>query len=217
MTCYAQLIFRNEKGSQNIYRCLLPENDNITARERWRRCGIENVNWEETHLKVDKSLDCSKLKWLQIRINNKILSTNKSISKFKEDQSPLCTFCKTEEEDIAHLLYECKIVNKFWKDFEQRIRTRCPRATFNEIPKQVVLLGTAQNFFTDPTFDMLLVMAKHYIYRQKVRGDTLSITAFMLEIKTRFLVDRYNANIHHHNSYEAKWRVFKPLFSEYLQ
>ena len=46
--------------------------------------------------------------------NKKKLSTNLSTSKWKPDQTKLCTFCKSQAETIAHILYECEIVYAFW-------------------------------------------------------------------------------------------------------
>ena len=216
MTCYGQRIFRNERGSQNIYACLLPKHDDSRVTERWKRYGIENIEWKKVHKIVDKSLDCTKLKWMQLRINNKILSTNKSVSKFKEDQSPLCTFCNAAEEDIPHLLYDCRVVQRFWRNLEHEIIAKCPTITFIKIPKQVAIFGAMTNFYSDPIFDLILAMAKYYIYRQKVKNEILNLSTFILELKNRFLADKYNATLQSNNNYEAKWQIFKPLFSEQL-
>ena len=43
-----------------------------------------------------------------------ILNNNVSVSKWNKDVSPLCENCKTED-DIRHLLYDCKIVKPIWQ------------------------------------------------------------------------------------------------------
>ena len=72
------------------------------------------------------------------------------------------------------------------------------------------------NFWSDPTFDLIIAMAKYYIYRQKVKGDILTLTTFVLELRNRFLADKYNANLQNNNKHETKWQIFKPIFSEQL-
>ena len=216
VTCYYQNICKNEKGTKNIYDSLLTKSDNTKIIEKWKNFGLENIEWKDAYKVVDKSIDCTKLKWFQFRIINQIITTNKSVSKFKENQSPLCTFCKTTDEDIAHLFYDCQKVNFFWKELERKVQSKCTHILSGNIPRQLILIGTAPNFYSNPIFDLILVMAKHHIYYQKVKGELPAIEIFMHDLKTRYLIDKNTDILQNSKSHELKWRDFKPLFSDYL-
>ena len=49
-----------------------------------------------------------KFQWLQYRINHFRLTTNTFLYKIKIKQYPLCSFCKKENENMIHLLWECE-------------------------------------------------------------------------------------------------------------
>ena len=211
ITDYCYNILKSEKGTRNIYPYLLPESNKQKIFDRWKKEGVENVNWKEIYKVIDKSLDCTKLKWMQIRIVNHILTTNKSVSKFKLNQSPLCTFCNMTDETIAHIFYDCSKVKEFWRKLEQQVYHKCPNIRIQNIPRQMILLGTSPEFHSTSIFDIILVMAKLYIYRQKVKNETLNIEIFIQELKTRYEADKYNATIQNSNKLELRWHDFKPL------
>ena len=53
------------------------------------------------------------MQWFQIRINHKILATNKFLCKIKVTNDPKCSFCAISEETIELLLWECNYVKDF--------------------------------------------------------------------------------------------------------
>ena len=75
-----------------------------------------SVEWNKIYsLSFNATLD-TKLRVFQYKILNRILYTNSKLFAFKIVDSPLCTFCKKEEESLEHLLFYCKIVDLFWKE-----------------------------------------------------------------------------------------------------
>ena len=213
VSCYMDNILSTEKGTQNIYKVLLPTNEYSHLDERWRKEGIENIDWHKVYKIIDKSLPCTKLKWIQFRIVNKIITTNKSISKFNPGQTPLCTFCKSADETIIHLFYDCHKVREFWEEFQNRMNLKCPDVRFENIPKQVILLGTATNFYTTPVFDLILILAKLYIYRQKVSVKNFYVESFVEDIKMFYLAETFKATTEGtKHIHDVKWANFLPLF-----
>ena len=61
---------------------------------------IDKLPFKATH-------NC-KFQWLQQRINHFRLTTNTFLYKIKIKQDPLCSFCKKENENMIHLLWECE-------------------------------------------------------------------------------------------------------------
>jgi hypothetical protein len=48
-----------------------------------------------------------------IRINQRILGTNKFLYKIKVKDNAFCTFCQEDEETIEHLFWNCETVQAF--------------------------------------------------------------------------------------------------------
>ena len=96
---------------------------------------------------------------------------------FKIVDSPLCTFCKKEEESLEHLLFYCKIVDLFWKEVLSWIAIYKDEVV--EISLIHVLFG---KFDIDKDFkaiNHILLLAKFYIYRCKLDKINLSIDVFI--------------------------------------
>ena len=78
-----------------------------------------NIKWSNIDTLPFKLLLGSKLKWFQYRINHYILITNKVIYKIGLSDTPLCTFCKNEPENILHLLWECPVTQGLLSRFPE--------------------------------------------------------------------------------------------------
>ena len=66
------------------------------------------IDWTEIYsLAFNVTLD-TKLRVFQYEFLNRIIFTNDELFKFKIVDLPFCTFCKTNEEMLHHLLFFCK-------------------------------------------------------------------------------------------------------------
>ena len=81
----------------------------------------------------------SKLQWFQTRINHRILGTNRSLSKMKITQSPLCSFCKETDETIGLLFWECDHVQSLLQSIDNYCMDILA-SSFN-VQKQDFILG----------------------------------------------------------------------------
>ena len=209
---YIKSIIKDKKGSQTIYRNIQTKYCCRYIETKWQNEGYNTLDLEQAYLKLQKSLTCPRLRWFQLRIINRILTTNKSVAKYKLNQSPLCVFCKETEETIDHLFYECRKVKYFWKEIENEISQKCPNLKIKTLPKSLILFGTEPNFMSNPAFDMLIVMAKLYIYRQKVKDQPLYYNAFIKELTHEYKCEKYNATImSREQSFRSKWLNVLPL------
>ena len=55
-----------------------------------------------------------KLRDLQYRICTFIYNTNVILKRKKIKDSALCELCKTKDQDVYHLFFDCKIISDFW-------------------------------------------------------------------------------------------------------
>ena len=76
-------------------------------------------NWEDIYTLPFKLTVDTKLRNFQWKLTHNILMTNHKLNKIMPTKvvSPLCNFCKQENETIIHLFYECKLVETFWSTF----------------------------------------------------------------------------------------------------
>ena len=75
-----------------------------------------STDWKEIYsLALNVTLDTN-LRAFQYKLRNRIVFTNDKRFKSKLVDSPSCTFCKTSEESLEHLLFFCSITEFFWKE-----------------------------------------------------------------------------------------------------
>lgn len=214
-TCYAQNVLKDEKGTKNIMKELLDEKDFNTMAVRWQKDYFTNIDWQKAYDIVQKSLNCTRLKWLQIRILHRIITTNKSVSKYKLEQVATCTFCRKTEETICHLFIDCEIVKDFWKALETIIGTKCVHSSSFVLSREIILFGTSATFKSTQSLDLIIVMAKMHIYKHKVNNTKPKISNFITEVKQRYEQEKYNAIISNNNNKHAnKWLSFMPMIEE---
>ena len=116
------------------------------------------------------------------------------------------------DEDIFHLFYDCTVVRDFWNRLTNKFIEKGVACRSFFLPKEVILLGVAPNFKTSKILDMVLVMAKMYIYRQKVNKKGLSLNTFLKEIKERCLMEKYSSILDDsYDKYASKWAPFLPI------
>ena len=124
-----------------------------------------------------------KLRWLQFRILHHILTTNRSVAKFNKNQDPRCTFCGAHSETIIHLMWECANVQNFWTD------RKCSHSHEFSFTKDLVIFGISNTIKTDKICDLIVLLAKSYLYRTKAQHNTLGIKSFKTELFQRFQIE----------------------------
>jgi hypothetical protein len=73
----------------------------------------------------------TKLQWLQYRINQRILGTNKFLYKIEVKDNAFCTFCQEDEETIELLFWNCKIVQAFIDEIDSWLLSNGVSIPFN--------------------------------------------------------------------------------------
>ena len=100
----------------------------------------------------------------------------------------------------------------FWKQLEDEIKNKCSLVKIKDIPKSVILFGCAPNFVSNSIFDMLIVLAKFYIYRQKVQDKLPYFKSFLKDLKYEYTCEKYNATIRStEHKFKQKWLSILPL------
>ena len=105
---------------------MLLKNDEIetsNAEQKWNNhFPIENINWKKIYsINISTSNDM-KLRDFQYRYLNRIVPTNKFLSKCQKVSSSLCDFCNMAIETMHHLFWECRYVQFFWTKFRDFLK-----------------------------------------------------------------------------------------------
>ena len=106
--------------------------------------------------------------------------------KRKVIDSDRSTFCKTEREIISHLLWDCTYTETFWKHVLEWITKHAPHVRSLNITEQLVIFGVKDDVTTDKVLDLIMLMAKYYIFRCRSCLKTIpNFTCFSKEVRQR--------------------------------
>ena len=157
-------IMNTTKGASTIYHSMLEPDVQNKGFQKWvMHTQISLKNWKHSFKNLKQCTHDTKLRWLQFRILHNILTTNRSVSKFKPEQNPLCQFCKSHSETIHHLIWHCNKVKTFWNELSCTINNRCTNAKNFKIDESLAIFGYSERIKTDEICKFIILLAKFYI------------------------------------------------------
>ena len=181
-------ILKQKRGASLIYKNFVNFSTDCKGKLKSANLtGIKGEDWLTSFSILKFTTQDTKLRWLQFRILHLTLTTNRFVSKFKINQTDLCTFCNKKSETILHLLWECSIVKDFWDKLLLLLKNRCFHANHLVFNVKLIFYGHCEYIFTDAVLDKIILLAKMFIYRNKVQGQILNIQNFI-----RYIYDRYS-------------------------
>ena len=110
-----------------------------------------------------------RLKEFQFKFLHDILVNNYWLEKWKIRGDALCTFCKSETENILHMYYECHEVLLFWNSLMNWLDTG------QHFSKNLIFFGS-----DDPLFFLLSTCGKKYIYNCRMGNLLPTLPRFKL-------------------------------------
>ena len=208
-------LMKNTKGASHIYQFLLSEKGKNTGQIKWNTINdIDEEQWRKSFYILKTTTSDTKLQWFQIRLLHYILTTNRSVSKFMENQSDLCEFCGSHSETIQHVMWHCPRVQLFWNDLSNILKSRCPHIKNLVFNENLILFGQCSTIIIDKICQLIILMAKFSIYRSKVQKTTLNLRHFIKEI-----YHRYNVEMHIHDNsekFQLSWTPYSQLFKSLM-
>ncbi len=104
------------------------------------------------------------------------LKTNYIVAKFKENYSPLCSFCSLHDEKIEHLFWDCALVqgllNETKNHFDNLWRINLIAS------KKNILFGKIEEPPTSPS-NLLIHHFKKYIWQTRCLKAPISLALFI--------------------------------------
>ena len=181
------------KGTNPYYNILNDKDCNPTCCAKWAKKSYCNVCWKSCFLKIHK-IDDIKLKWLQMRIVHRVIATNVVLKKMGIINCEQCTSCD-EKDSTEHFLWQCYFTRCFWRLLENLISTSCETACNIKITENLVLFGIDSTAITDRSFDLIILLAKQYLYRCKFEQSVPLVSVFRKQLKLRHKLEKYNSKI----------------------
>ena len=149
---------------------------------------------------------------MQIRIVHRIFGTNVVLKEMGIINSHDCSFCNDEKDSIDHMFWKCKYIKEFWKSLQELLRRKCEMANNITLTESIVLFGTEENFWSDVTFDFIILLAKQYLTRCKFNKCRPLISIFVGMLKARYAVEKYIATIHlNMQKFNSNWMNYLKL------
>ena len=127
--------------------------------------------------KMQKNAICSnKMKWINLQILRFILPTNYSVSKFKPNQDPGCSFCPNHLEKLPNLVWSCPVVREFWEMVGNILKVYFP--DFRLGRKEAIFGDSESN--GDSVINTMILLGKQFIWTQKFGSKNLNELHYIL-------------------------------------
>ena len=209
---YIEIIIKNKEKQVSVYDIFL---SSVHSKQEYidKWCFDMNVDKDEVcrdyiNILPFRITKDTKLFWFQYRLLHRIIPTNILLYKMRIKDTTLCSFCNADEETLLHLFYSCNIVQDFWKDFSELI-TRHTDVPLG-LEKETIIFGKQYRKHND-CINLLLLLAKQFIFTQKIKNSSIDINSFMFSLKCYFDLER---RIYAKNGKTLKFKDRWEMFNE---
>ena len=184
------IIIQTQKGAKNYYKIMLGKTNMPKACENWERLLGTKIQWSHVYLNT-KHISEIKMRWFQIRINHRIIVTNSILQNMGITENNTCNFCDREKDTVFHYLWQCDLVQVFWKDFETCLKEKCLNCDHLTLNASLVLFGLDDKSKTDDGFLFILLHAKHFLYKCRINKSKPTMQTFLKTLTTVRIIDKY--------------------------
>ena len=152
-----------------------------------------------------------------IRAICRMLTANDYLYKRKINDSDRCTFCKIEKETIRHPLWDCTYTETYLKRILDWITNNTSHFRAFNITEQLVIFGVENNVVTDRVLDLIMFIAKHYIFKCRCLKVTPNFVCCSREVKQRATIEKHIWFIKNNlTMYFSLWSPYFPLINDIL-
>ena len=228
-----KLIIKNDGGKSRIFCDFRPHMltnakiyplDKLTSKELYNIHLKVKFRLPTSHKSIQHSLKNDLIPWkkvyilsrnisidsysriFQYKVLNNILFLNNSLFKMGKVDSPLCSYCREDNETIAHLFLDCHVSKSIWLYLTNFFG---PRLTIPTLDLQSAVLGFLDSSENNLILNNILLMYKITLYRN--RGKNIITAQHVLKnlqnrekIEKSIALNKYNKIDYHNN----KWNLF---------
>ena len=201
----------NASVSKTIYQILIKNKkvDNSRNKIKWEAdldYEIKDQIWEKMFIMTKTLTNCTKLQFLQYRINHRALVTNSLRHKWDSNVSELCTFCQKTEETIMHIFVKCEKVMVLWKLLGKWLKHFC--FIDLHINGYDIMFNRYRDSFPRLVNTIILIV-KQYIYASKCLNKELKFTEIISKIQEYKVLEKVNAVKNNRlEEHIKKWSIY---------
>ena len=117
----------------------------------------------------------------QYKCLNNILYLNCTLFKIGLSDTPLCSFCQTDNETTSHLFFSCHVSEKVWSDLRNFL---CPKLLIPPLDLQSAVIGFLELPDNNIFINNILLMYKITLYRNRA-NNTVTARNVLLNLINR--------------------------------
>lgn len=186
-----------EVPAKKIYAAILPfKIPKISSQSKWNALypvnEMENKDyWKEVYSSPYLATRESRLQSFQFRIIHRTIPCNKYLCNIRIKQEDFCSFCDVPTTDtLQHFFFSCHKTSTFWNSVCHWLSTQ---ANFQvNIDEREFLFGVHRSIPQSRMTNFLTLLAKHFIFRQKLfHKANLDLTHFLRELKQKLGIEKF--------------------------
>ena len=150
------------------------------------------------------------VKAFQYKILNSIMFTNVRLYKIGFKDSDLCSFCKTEPENLHHLLFLCNHSRLFWSIFEQYWLSLTNERIHLSLQDVIVGRISSQNSSLVDLLNYFIIIGKLHLWDCRRDNKHPDFQRFKVRLQLKYEIERYvSLKNKKSNLFKKKW-IFPP-------
>jgi hypothetical protein len=172
------------------------------------RYNMDNDVWEAIFEIPFTCTRDTKLQSFQFRLNHRIIQCNKWLNKLRIKDSSKCNYCE-EEDTLIHFFLNCEQVDSFWHSFFVWFKNASETSIdFSILHEQLILFGYKDHGDFCLVLNFCLLLARYYIYIQRVHGkNNLDICAFLIMLKNKLTIEKLICENEDRPEQFHKWNI----------
>ena len=149
-----------------------------------------------------------RIREFQLKILHRFYPTQKLVSKWDGEVSPICNYCKSATADILHTFCECKYLVTFWQQLSASAESKWGM----KIPTDnlSIIFGQVPYTMQNHCINHIIMYAKYYLHKCRYKLEFPTKGGFLTYYKHILNIEK--------NTYTLKYRntVFKSLFKAFI-
>lgn len=189
----------------------------VTSQTKWSEIYPAEITnpkefWKEAYTSAYRATRESKLQSFQYKIIHRIITCNKYLCNIRIKQDDFCSFCTPHITDsLQHFFYSCPISRTFWTSV---CRWMAAKADLHiDLTEKEFLFGVSVDKPNARSINLIALLAKHFIYRQKLFYQAnMNLTHFLRDLRHKLGVEKFILVQENKPGKFARWaRVYNAL------
>ena len=197
-------LFAGLMPTKTFTELLLPHPVNNSAITHWEKdleCTIEGFLWQNICKKI-KLLSSPLFRDFHTQLLNQVFPLNVLMSLYREEISPVCSFCSLVEETYPHLFWDCKYVFPIWTAIQDICYDTIDEEDFSMFK---CLLSNFQN----PLLNLVTVIVKYHVHICRIQNSLPTVSGILhllcKERDTYFHRAQIKNTLHLYNKFWDVW------------